>query len=302
MSHPYASAAYARVFEDVAEPLWTPAWEAYVLVRDIPGGGRDAVGMYPLAPFKAGADLGEGLAWLKAQGLVSIGLVPDPLASPPLAELQAAFGLCVPFKTHLLVDYRQPVAFSKHHRAEVKRALRRVRTEVVSLAEHLDAWCGLYGNLVDRHDIHGISAFSRAAFERLAEVPGLTAVAAFADDEIVSMHLWMDDPARRLGYSLLASSSPEGYRCSAAYAVNEASIRLFEALDVLNLGGGAGLTTGEDGLSYFKRGFANAEATAYFCGAILDETRYAELSGGPRGHATPFPAYRFSRDPQEASG
>lgn len=295
MTHPYASPAYAAVFEDVAEPLWVEAWGAYVLTRELPGGGgRDALGAYPLAPFAPGADLKAGLAWLKAQELVTIGLVPDPATAPPLGALQDAFGLCVPFKTHLLVDYGREIKFSKHHRAEVKKALRSVTVEVVPLAQYLDVWSGLYDTLIDRHEIGGLSAFSRAAFEQLARVEGLTAVAAFAEGEVVSMHLWVCDPASRTGYSLLAASSSEGYRRSAAYAIYDASIRLFPALKTLNLGGGAGLGSDNDGLSFFKRGFANAEVQACFCGAILDEACYAALSGGKTDYATPFPAYRFA--------
>jgi hypothetical protein len=298
MTHPYASDAYVRVFEDAAQPLWVPAWGAYVLTRELPGGGgRDALGVYPLAPFGPGADLKAGISWLKDQGLVSIGLVPDPATAPPLAELEAAFGLCMPFKTHQLIDFSRPVEFTKHHRGKIRRALEKVSVEVVPLAERLDDWCGLYGNLVDRHDIGGLSAFSRGAFERLAQVDDVMAVAAFFEGEIVSMHLWVDDPATGVGYSLLAATSPQGYRLSAAYAVNDVSIRLLSHLKGLNLGGGAGLASEEDGLTYFKRGFANDEVQAFFCGAILDAPRYAALSGGRIQAVPPFPAYRFAADP-----
>jgi hypothetical protein len=294
MSHPYASAAYAEVFREVAQPLWVPAWGAHVLTREVPGGGgRDAMGVYPLTPFGPGADLAAGLDALKAEGLVSIGLVPDPATAPPIAELQAAFGLCAPFKTHLLVDYAREVRFSKHHRYEVKKALREVSVEVVSLADHLDAWRGLYAELTERHEIGGMTAFSADAFERMAAVEGLTAVAAFADGAVVSMHLWITDAAIGHGYSLLAASSGEGYRRSAAYAVYDASIALFADLKTLNLGAGAGMAADDDGLTRFKKGFANAEAQAWFCGAILDEARYAELSRGATTAVTPFPAYRF---------
>ncbi len=294
MSHPYASAAYARAFEEVAEPLWVAAWGAYVLARELPGGGgRDALGMYPLAPFAPDADLAGGLRWLKDQGLVSIGLVPDPASAPAPEQLQAAFDLCVPFKTHLLVDFRREVRFSKHHRAEVRRALKTVSVETVALADHLDAWSRLYDTLIERHEIGGLSAFSRPAFERMAQVEGLTTVAAFADGEIVSMHLWVTDPVTRVAYSLLAATSAEGYRRSAAYAVEDASIRLLSGLNAVNLGAGAGLQAEQDGLTFFKRGFANDEAQAWFCAAILDEARYAALSGGTTAPAIPFPAYRF---------
>jgi hypothetical protein len=140
-----------------------------------------------------------------------------------------------------------------------------------------------------------MTAFSPEAFERMAAVEGLTAVAAFADGAVVSMHLWVTDAGSGHGYSLLAASSGEGYRRSAAYAVYDASIALFSDLKALNLGAGAGLAADDDGLTRFKKGFANAEAQAYFCGAILDEARYAEMSGGATAPATPFPAYRFAR-------
>jgi hypothetical protein len=299
MTHPYASEAYVRVFDDVAQPLWVPAWSAYILTREIPGAGgaRDALGVYPLQPFGPDADLAAGLAFLTDRGLVSIGLVPDPATAPPIEALTAAFGLCIPFKTHQLVDFARPVEFSKHHRAEVRRALKRVSVETVSLADRLDDWTGLYGHLAERHEIGGLSAFSRDAFARMAEVEGLTAIAAVADGEIISMHLWVADPASGAGYSLLAATSPAGYRASAAYAVEDASIRHLSHLTSLNLGGGAGVAAGDDGLTFFKRGFANAEVQAWFCGAILDADRYEALSGGATSPATPFPAYRFPPPP-----
>jgi hypothetical protein len=295
MSHPYASPAYAAVFEAVAAPLWVEAWGAHVLVREIPGGGRDALGMYPLAAFTPDADLAVGLQWLTDQGLVSIGLVPDPATAPPVEQLQAAFGVCAPFKTHMLIDYSREVRFSKHHRYEVKKALSQVTIETVPLRDHLEAWRGLYGELVERREIGGLTAFSPEAFARLAAVDGLTAVGAFAEGGLVSMHLWITDTASGAGYSLLAASSAEGYRRSAAYAIYDASIRMFAHLKTLNLGAGAGLAPGDDGLTRFKKGFANAEAQAWFCGAILDPATYAALSGGAAAPAIPFPAYRFAR-------
>jgi len=295
MTHPYASAAYAGVFREVGTPLWVEAWGTHVLVREIAGGGRDALGIYPLTVFAPGADLAAGLDALRDEGLVSVGLVPDPATVPPPAELAAAFDLCTPFKTHLLVDQGREVRFSKHHRYEVKKALGQVTVEVVALADHLDAWTGLYAELSARHGIGGLTAFSREAFARMAAVEGLTTVAAFADGDAVSMHLWIADAASGHGYSLLAASSPEGYRRSAAYAVYDASIRHLAPLKTLNLGGGAGVAAGDDGLTRFKAGFANAEVQAHFCGAILDPVRYAELSGGATRAATPFPAYRFAR-------
>ncbi len=295
--HPYASAAYADVFRDTAKPLWVSAWGAHVLLRAIEPGVNDAIGGYPVAVFDKSADLKAGLEFLKAQGLVSVGLVPDPVGAPPLAELSAAFTLCSPFKAHALIDYRREVRYSKHHRAEVKRALRWVKVREVRFRDHLDTWLGLYRELGARRALGGMSALSARAFEQLSTVEGLRAVAAFAGKEIVSMHLWVVDGPSGKGSSLFAASSEKGYACSAAYAVYDASIQLFSDLEILNLGGGAGLTVrADDGLSRVKAGFANAEAMSMFCGAVLDERRFSQLVGGASMLTLPFPAYRFAKE------
>lgn len=294
---PYASLAYARVFEDSAQPLYVEDWKTHLLVRDIPEArGRDAIGCYPIAVFGQDADLAKGVEWLKQQGLVAVGLVPDPFTAPPASELAQVFPLCVQFKTHCIVDYAKEVRYSKHHRYEVKRAHERVRVEQVNLADHVDAWTALYGDLIDRHQIDGLARLSKDAFQRLLLVDGLTTVAAFVEQRVVSMHLWLTDPVRRAAYSLLAASDREGYALGAAYAVYDASIRLFSDLEVLSLGAGAGLSSSEDdGLTRFKSGFANAEVQAYFCGVVLDSQRYAALTGNASATAVPFPTYRFTQ-------
>ena len=76
------------------------------------------------------------------------------------------------------------------------------------------------------------------------------------------------------------------------YGILAAANEHFATCKVVHLGGAAGVTPNEgDGLARFKRGFANREVTAYFCGSCLDPARYATLIGDqPR---TPFfPAYR----------
>jgi RimJ/RimL family protein N-acetyltransferase len=294
-AHPFATLAYARLFLAHAEPLWVEAWGTHVLARRIgESQSRDAIGCYPLTLFAEGADLAGGLAFLTAQGLVSVGLTPDPLTSPEAGALAEAFPLCVPFKYHLAVDYGRPLRWSKHHRYEVRRALASVSVEEVALADHLEGWLGLYRELSTRRAVGGLSAFSPEAFAALAGIEGLRTMAAFADGELASMHLWILDEARGVGHSLLAASSAEGYRLGAAYAVYDASIRRFDHLRRLHLGGGAGLRQDDtDGLFRFKQGFANDKVQALFCGAALDPERYAALSGGASPTSTPFPAYRF---------
>jgi hypothetical protein len=297
--HPYATGDYAQGLADgTMTALDLVEWESFVLAREIPPRGetglaglRDAMGVYPMTPIREEADLKAGLDRLAGQGLVSVVLVPDPLASPDESRLAAAFGLCRPFKTHYLIDRAAGhYAPSKHHRAEIRRAQRRCRVELVRLADHLPAWTRLYDGLVERHAIAGVAAFGEAYFAALSREPRMTALAAYVGNEISAMTIWFEHGG--VAYNHLGASNALGYANGANYALYDAAIAHFSQAAILNLGGGAGSRDDpSDGLAVFKRGFANAEVHAMLCGAVLDEARYAALAGGlpTTGY---FPSYR----------
>ena len=289
--HLYASALYAEALGDLGRPVRVDGWGGFVVARPTPAGGReDAVGAYPLAVIDRDADLPAGLAALADRGLVSLVLVPDPLASPPPERLADAFSLCRPFKTHFLVELSPNMEFSKHHRERVRRGARRCRVERVALRDRLADWRALYAGLVDRKAIRGVADFTPAYFERLAEAPQLAAFAAFVGDEPAAMTLWFEHDG--VVYNHLTASNPLGYANGANFALYGAAIDHFSGAAVANLGGGAGLDDDpEDGLAAFKRGFANRETKALICGAVLDADAYAALCGG-RPPTRFFPAYR----------
>ncbi|MBN9319491.1 MAG: GNAT family N-acetyltransferase [Caulobacterales bacterium] len=292
-AHPYAVRAYAQALvQGEGAAVEVDAWGACLLARPIADSGRfDALGAYPMTPMAADAALKEGLASLAEEGLVSVVLVPDPLASPPRSDLAAAFSLCRPFKTHFVVDRTMgEFAPNKHHRQEIRRALRRCRVETVSLAEHAATFAGLYGELIARHDIRGVAAFSDAYFVALADDARMTAFAAVVEEEIAAMTIWFEHEG--VAYNHLGASNAAGYRAGANYALYDAAIAHFAGADRLNLGGSAGATDDpNDGLAFFKRGFANAEAQALLCGAVLDQAAYDALTAG-RPTTGFFPAYR----------
>ena len=300
--HPYASGDYARALANGTEAaLEVPDWGSFVLARAILPRGRcgpaglpglrDAMGVYPLTPMRMEVDLKAGLSRLADQGLVSLVLVPDPLASPDEARLSAAFGFCRPFKTHYVVDRAAgPYAPSKHHRAEIRRAQRRCRVEIVSLADHLGDWTRLYDGLVERRAISGVAAFHEAYFVALSRETRMIALAAYVDEEISAMAIWFEHAG--IAYNHLGASNALGYASGANYALYDAAIAHFSQAAKLNLGGGAGLRDDpSDGLAFFKRGFANAEARAMLCGAVLDHARYAALVQD-RPQTDYFPSYR----------
>lgn len=287
MIHPYASRAYAQALAGV-DALPVPAWGGHVVRRPIDQGLADAAGVYPLAVFAPDAEIAEGLAQLGEAGLVSVVLVPDPVLHP--VEALDAFEVRRAFKAHHLIDPAQGAyAPTKHHRQYIRRGHRRCRVEVVSLAQRLDDWRRLYAGLVARRGISGAADFPDAYFEALAADPRMVAFAAFSQEACVGMAIWFE--AQGVVYNHLGAADDVGYAEGANYAIYDAAICHFEGQGVVNLGGGAGLPGQGDGLSAFKRGFANAEAQAYVCGAILDPGRYAELSAG-RSSEGFFPAYR----------
>jgi hypothetical protein len=295
MTHPYASEAYARSLAHVGEAFAVPEWASHVLTRPTPDDrGRDAIGAYPLAVISPDADLAGGLERLKAAGLISVVLVTDERLRPDAPTMEAAFDFVRPFKSHFLYDRSLgPLAYGKHHRYELKRALARVEAREIALAEHLEAWTALYGELAARHGFTGLHAFPAAHHETLMRLPGVRTFAAFVEDRLVSAHVFVSH--RGYAVSHLATSSAEGYANGAAYAVNDLALTALDDCQLINFGGGAGVTDDpSDGLVRFKKGFSNNAARSYLCGKVLDGAAYEMLSVGFAQDGF-FPAYRGRR-------
>ncbi|WP_458093546.1 GNAT family N-acetyltransferase [Roseomonas sp. WA12] len=290
MTHPYAGLRYAETMAHVGRPLWVEPWGTAMMLRDAPNGMVDAAGPYPLCVLGEGADLPAGMEVLCAAGAVSAVVVADPFAAPGPDRLRDAFGTIRPFKTHWTVERAAgPFSPTPHHRQEIRIAGRRCRVRKARLQDCLEDWCRLYGDLSRRHAISGLHAFPRASFAALAPTEGLHTFVAESEG-VVAMHLWIDDG--RVAYSHLAATSAEGYRARAPYALHAAAIEYFSRREAVDLGGGFGLVDAAgDGLTQFKRGFANASRTVHLCGQVLDEVAYARLSAG-RLAGGYFPAYR----------
>lgn len=279
----YAIRAYAEGLSHVGQAIEVPEWRGFVLKRSIPAGGADALGPYPLTVLPADADVAGGLARLRAEALVSVVAVPDPLQAADLS----AFTVRRPFKTHQLID--GPFAPSKHHAERIRRGHRRCQVSQKPLAGHLDDWSRLYAGLVERRSVGGAADFPPAYFAMLAAQPEITAFVAEIGSTVVAMTLWF--AWQGVIYNHLTASDAAGYANGASFALYDAAIQHFTGQGVMNLGGGAGHADDPaDGLAAFKRGFANREVVAEVCGAVLDEGRYAALSGGRE--TAFFPAYR----------
>jgi hypothetical protein len=159
--------------------------------------------------------------------------------------------------------------------------------------QFIDEWVDLYTQLVDKHDIKGIKAFSRRAFAKQLTIPGTAMFRALYDDVIVGVHIWFLQG--EVGYGHLGAYSEAGYELGAAYALYWSVIeRLSGQVRWLDLGAGAGTSSdGNDGLSRFKRGWSTGTRTAYFCGQVFDRQKYAEIVKAKGVIDTDyFPSYR----------
>lgn len=288
----YATTAYASAFG--LEVVDVEEWRTALLVRQIPGSTwRDALGCYPLALVHPRGDLQSGLSRLRATGLVSVALVPDPLNGPPSEALAAAFPVCRPFKTHYLIDREAgPVQFAPTHRRMIRKAVKACSIGLVNLRDTLEEWKRLYAHTVTRHRITGIQKFAPSYFTALADAPEVFAFAAQCDGQIVAMILWVR--SGDTAYAHLEGSSIAGYKTQAIYGIFAAANDYFHDCRFLHFGGTAGVADrGYDGLAYFKRGFANRHVTSYFCGSYLDSERCGILMRN-QPETSFFPAYRQS--------
>ena len=293
----YLHHTYAEALAEFGTPRQLPGCGGSVLLRQIPGTAvEDAMGCYPLFACRDWARLGEDVDGLTGK-VIALSLVTDPLGNYTPSELHLIFpDLCQRYKDHFVIDLRAhvPTVVSAHHRRNLRCALRDVEVEhTLNPVMHAREWVALYEQLIARHHIRGIPAFSPESLVRQLRVPGLTMIRGVHQGVTAGITLWYahDDAA----YYHLGAYSQAGYAAGASFALFQRAIDHFRGrVRWLNLGAGAGAKcTGADGLTRFKRGWGGGVRTAWLCGRILDQERYAALTVAPSvGHADYFPAYR----------
>ena len=293
----YEHAGYAESLREFGTPRPLPRSGAWVLERALNSlSYRDAMGCYPLFCCPNWSELRTDLDEL-ARDLVSISLVADPFGSYHATDLQSCFrDKFLPFKTHFVADMRRLVAkfVSSHHQYYAKRALRTIHVERCDEpGRFLNEWLDLYENLISRHQLSGIRAFSRSAFAVQLAVPGIVMLRATHDDQVVGAHLWYVHGD--VVHSHLAAANALGYDLAVSYALYWSALETFaDQVRWINFGSGAGLNSDDsDGLTRFKRGWATETRTAYFCGRIFDQKKYAEAVTLRKAQSSSyFPAYR----------
>jgi hypothetical protein len=292
----YMHPQYAQSLTEFGIPRELPRCRGWILQRQIPDFSYyDGMGCYPLFVCQDWAQLLVDLEDIESE-LVSLALVADPFGGYDLSCLRQGFDKVIPFKDHFIVDPCYPIndLVSKHHRYYARRALRNVFVERhPDPAQFIDEWVALYATLIEKRNITGIRAFSRAAFAKQLRVPGIVVFRATYQDSTIGAHLWYVQG--EVAYSHLEAVSPIGYKLMASYALYWYALSWFsKGVRWLDIGAGAGTKgTGTDGLSQFKRGWSTGTRTAYLCGRIFDREKYAQIVDAKDIYATDyFPAYR----------
>ena len=293
----YSHPGYAAALAEFGKPRALPRSEGWILERpilDTPY--RDAMGCYPLFACRDWSQLDLDLDELRSE-LVTLTIVADPFGNHNPAQLGKCFPTVVtPFKEHLVTELsRSPESFvATQHRRKAQKALERLDIERVEDAGvFADRWIELYANLVRRHGIRGLTAFSPDSFRAQLAVPGISLFRAISENETVGMTLWYTD--REVAYYHLGAYSDLGYELEASFALFWHVLEYFsrQGLQWLDLGAGAGLSAKDssDGLTRFKRGWATGTRTAYLCGRIFDQSKYEQVMKDREANDY-FPPYR----------
>ncbi len=298
----YLHPGYAASLAEFGVPRELPHSGGWLLERAIPGSEfRDAMGCYPLFTCRRWEQLHADIAELPGD-LVTVALVTDPFAPADRTHLEGCFDFVRPFKRHYVADLTAPFqdSVSKHHRYYTKRSRREIEVEICrEPSRYAREWVSLYDDLIKRHQVQGLRAFSPECLCRQLTLPGMVLVVGRHRDRIVGAHLVAEH--EDVAYSHLAAFSPLGYQAWASYGIYWATLDYLASrgVDYLDLGGAAGLEDKPtDGLSQFKRGWSSTTRVVYLCGRVLDPQNYAEICRRKGiGSTTYFPAYRADTFP-----
>ena len=212
---------YAASFAELGVPHKLKRSGAWIIQRVIPGSSKlDAMGIYPMVLCEDWAGLAPDLDKMRAD-LVCVGLVTDPFGHYDEPYLRRCFpDLVVAFKEHHITDLRRPreESVSTHHRRKARRANLAVNVEICpDPMVYAQDWIELYGMLVRRHFMRGVSVFSPSALLAQLAVPGVVMLRAVREGKTVGVASWY--VTQNVAYGHLAAYSQSGYAVSASYAI-----------------------------------------------------------------------------------
>ncbi len=297
----YRSAEYASSCRHIGEVLPLPLSGGFLLQRPVKGTPFfDLIAPYPLFDVREWCLLQEDFSRLDSEKYISITTVADPFADVAFYDLFRLFpDRHVKLKSHYIADLSRDIgAFvSSGHRYKCRRALK--NTEVRHEAEKMNflaPWLTLYAGLRRRHGFTGPADFPPESLERQFGMEEMHLFTARAREEVVAMHLWLEQGNRV--YYHLGASSERGYALRASYAIVWRALHYFKqrGYAFADLGGVAGGDDDpENGLARFKRGFSTGNLPSMLCGKVMNPRVYDRLSRERAPESSVwFPRYRHN--------
>lgn len=283
-----------------------------LLVRPIPGGGRDArtpygyAGPVTTAPADRAfveASLLAGTEFLAAEGLVSLFARLHPILN---ADLKENVGTIVTHGDTVVVDLSLSVdelwrQTRSGHRTEISAAKRSGQRVVFDTRErHHEDFCRLYQETMSRLDASQEYRFDSTYFDKLRRVMGdrVHLVAVELDGKTAAAALFVET-CGIVEYHL--SASDERFRKANATKLMLHEVRLWAKARgdrYLHLGGG--VSGANDALVHFKAGFSRLRRLYRTLRVVLSPEDYRRLRGSDRAVSSEdedsgyFPAYRHA--------
>ena len=266
---------------------------APLVVREIPGGGRDASSPYGYPGFSI-ADLPESLPLEVAEvdfagtGLISIFIrhCLDPDGEPPLTG-------ATPRNVCLVADPALPPKSRMSDRQQVRKNEKKGYSVGIFPGEEVGTrevgeFSRIYTETMERTGASGRYFFDQGYFEELlGSGMAWLALATDGEGELAAGSLVVNSDG--LLHYYLSGTGDSHLSDSPMKNILTALVGFSNERETgLNLGGG--ITPG-DRLEEFKRGFGNREVQWYTQEIICDRDAYRELSGGNEAGDF-FPAYR----------
>lgn len=292
----YLHPLYAKSFSAIGKPIVLSKSGGWLIRRRIPETEYfDAMGPYPLFFCEDWHSLLDDLNALREE-LVSVSFVIGPFTEIPKDQYEEYFDIFRPYKDHYYYDSAYPLeeTISKNNKKNARKALKSVSVDMVTSPDiNLDEWSDLYSNLIERHDIKGIRAFSRESFALQILIPDTLFFRAWYEGKIVGGNLFYIQ--NDVAYGHLMAQTDEGYQLGAAHAIKWTALKyLTEKVSYVNFGG----ATGDEhsrltGLDKFKQRWTNRIGKSYFCGKILNQNLYGALAmSSNTKNSSWFPVYR----------
>lgn len=298
----YSSEYYYRTLDRVGQPLFLPRSQAWGLVRNIPNTSyRDLSASFPFLRAISPNRITEDFADLPDDVVTAV-VVTDPFSEADPNMLNHSFNAGLTFfKKHYVVNV-QSYATDVHHEHlnKVRTAFGRGVTvhECYRTDYYEEIWGMLWDLLVSRHGLADAPGPSRSGVIRQLRVPGTMCVRAQLGSNVIGMVIFYIEGSN--AYYHLGAYSEMGYDVHVSYAIfwNAFSYLRDRGVKQVSLGGNAGMKNDdEDGLAYFKRGWASHTVPVYIGKSVLKPDLYDALceKKGVSSSTSFFPAYRQDR-------